>query len=150
MFNLAINYLENQKIYKMKEHKKSIDELTIEEQLLLLEIFNNNSISVLKDIAADDFTTFNDIDHYVHEIDRDVLYDEFYDNKLTYTELDELLTKNLSNKDILYMLRDNLDYNYNISLMPNTIDDEYKIEILTKLYEKYTSYQLEEKVKDLI
>lgn len=147
------------------------ENLTTETQRQLLLIAKSNSEKTLILLARHEFILTDDLDKHVNEIDDDIILDAAvelcrcsYSNscfmfesiygKLQFNINDilEFIDDHLSNKQIAEMLKhfQNIINEELNEMKITTIDDEFKTDLLKQLFDKYTSYQLEEKLKHLV
>lgn len=142
------------------------EKFTPEIQDLLLEIYKLVDLRELKLITTNQYILSEDLDDNIDDIDEDIVIEKAQDlcsgchttSKEMYNAIKSDLTFDVD--DIEDLIEDNLTYEQKIELFNFfkelgqfkiiSIDDEFKIDILTQLFDKYTSYQLEEKVKHLI
>jgi len=149
---------------------ETFEKLTPEIQDQLLEIAINNTARELKLLSNNQFILSEDLDDNVGDMKDDTVleaakeicrYSSSYskdmfeaiqnDLKLDVDDIQELIDSHLNGKQMseLFELYESFSNNSN-DMKVTSIDEEWRIGILKQLFDKYTSYQLEEKVKHLI
>ena len=119
--------------------------LSIEVQNQLLFISSIQPLRTIEKLASKQFILKEDLEDSIDDISDDVVFDYV-------KELCEYSSKN--SRELYNAIKHNLNI-YKESESESdfeikNLDDEFKIPILLDLFTKYTSYQLEEKLKQLI